>query len=97
MVTTTCKRECSATSLEKSVPKDHPLRPIRKVVDEILRECPLGLRSFIQVWNVKSMALGRLFRALLLQIFSSVRSERMLIEQLQLSLAVSAVCGDGDG
>src|SRR5712664_4754108 len=53
----------SYISPEKRVPADHPLRPIRKMVDEILKEM-----------------------SLLLQIFYSVRSERMLIEQLQYNL-----------
>jgi transposase len=65
---------------------DHPLRPIRKMVDEILREMsPEFLKLYSPVGR-PSIAPERLLRSLLLQIFYSVRSERMLIEQLKYNL-----------
>ena len=76
----------SYVSPEKRVPADHPLRPIRKMVDEILKEMsPQFARLYSEVGR-PSIAPERLFRSLLLQIFYSVRSERMLIEQLQYNL-----------
>ncbi|HKQ85381.1 MAG TPA: transposase, partial [Candidatus Acidoferrales bacterium] len=76
----------SYISPEKRVPAEHPLRPIRKVVDEILKEMsPKFAKLYSQVGR-PSIAPERLFRSLLLQIFYSVRSERMLIEQLQYNL-----------
>src|ERR1700677_3797078 len=76
----------SYVSPEKRVPADHPLRPIRKRVDEILQEMsPRFARWYLDVGR-PSIAPERLFRSLLLQIFYSVRSERMLIEQLQYNL-----------
>src|SRR5262244_2879810 len=69
----------SYISPEKRVPADHPLRPIRKLVDEILKEMSPNVGR-------PSIAPERLLRSLLLQIFYSVRSERMLIEQLQYNL-----------
>src|SRR5258705_13263488 len=80
------ERMFSYVSPEKRVPADHPLRPIRKMVDEILKEMsPRFAKLYSEVWR-PSIAPERLFRSLLLQIFYSVRSERMLIEQLQYNL-----------
>jgi hypothetical protein len=41
----------SCVSPEKRVPADHPLRPIRKMVDEILKEMSPHLRSCIPMWG----------------------------------------------
>jgi len=76
----------SYVSPEKRVPADHPLRPIRKMVDEILKEMSPRFAKLYSDVGRPSIAPERLFRSLLLQIFYSVRSERMLIEQLQYNL-----------
>jgi transposase len=76
----------SYVSPEKRVPADHPLRPIRKMVDEILKEMSPRFAKLYSEVGRPSIAPERLFRSLLLQIFYSVRSERMLIEQLQYNL-----------
>src|SRR6516225_6744025 len=76
----------SYISPEKRVPADHPLRPIRKMVDEILKEMSPQFAKLYSDVGRPSIAPERLFRSLLLQIFYSVRSERMLIEQLQYNL-----------
>jgi transposase len=76
----------SYISPEKRVPVDHPLRPIRKMVDEILKEMSPRFAKLYSDVGRPSIAPERLFRSLLLQIFYSVRSERMLIEQLQYNL-----------
>src|SRR5713101_7175323 len=76
----------SYISPEKRVPADHPLRPIRKMVDEILKEMSPRFAKLYSDVGRPSIAPERLFRSLLLQIFYSVRSERMLIEQLQYNL-----------
>ena len=76
----------SYVSPEKRVPVDHPLRPIRKMVDEILEEMSPQFAKLYSEVGRPSIAPERLFRSLLLQIFYSVRSERMLIEQLQYNL-----------
>src|SRR5436190_2496972 len=76
----------SYISPEKRVPMDHPLRPIRKMVDEILREMSPEFSRLYSPVGRPSIAPERLLRSLLLQIFYSVRSERMLIEQLQYNL-----------
>src|SRR6201997_3233515 len=76
----------SYVSPEKRVPADHPLRPIRKMVDEILKEMSPRFAKLYSDVGRPSIAPERLFRSLLLQIFYSIRSERMLIEQLQYNL-----------
>jgi transposase len=76
----------SYVSPEKRVPSDHPLRPIRQMVDEILKELSPQFAKLYSDVGRPSIAPERLFRSLLLQIFYSVRSERMLIEQLQYNL-----------
>ena len=73
-------------SLEERVPSDHPLRPVRAMVDEAL----VGLsRRFSKLYSKNgrpSIAPERLLRALVLQILYSIRSERMLVEQLDYNL-----------
>ena len=76
----------SYISPEKRVPPDHPLRPIRKLVDEILKEMSPQFAKLYSNVGRPSIAPERLLRSLLLQIFYSVRSERMLVEQLQYNL-----------
>ena len=76
----------SYISPDKRVPVDHPLRPIRKMVDEILKEMSPQFAKLYSEVGRPSIAPERLCRSLLLQIFYSVRSERMLIEQLQYNL-----------
>ena len=76
----------SYVSPEQRVPQDHPLRPIREMVDGILKEMsPRFARLYADVGR-PSIAPERLLRALLLQIFYSVRSERLLMEQLNYNL-----------
>src|SRR5713101_3484552 len=76
----------SYISPEKRVPADHPLRPIRKMVDEILKEMSPQFAKLYSDVGRPSIAPEQLLRSLLLQIFYSVRSERLLIEQLQYNL-----------
>ena len=67
----------SYVSPEKRVPADHPLRPIRAMVDQALKEMsPRFARRHAQVGR-PSIAPERLLRTLLLHIFYSVRSERL--------------------
>jgi len=76
----------SYVSPEKRVPSEHPLRPIREMVDRVLKEMsPRFARLYAKVGR-PSIAPERLLRALLLQIFYSIRSERLLMEQLDYNL-----------
>jgi transposase len=76
----------SYVSLEERVPQDHPLRAIRKSVDEILRAMGKDFDGLYAKTGRPSVPPERLLRAVLLQIFYSVRSERMLMEQLNYNL-----------
>lgn len=73
-------------SLEERVPADHPLRPIRAMVDEALKGLDARFEAIYDADGRKSIPPERLLRALLLQMLYSVRSERMLMEQLQYNL-----------
>lgn len=76
----------SDVSPEQRVPPDHPLRPVREMVDTIWQEMsPRCARLYAEVGR-PSIASERRLRALLLQIFYSVRSERLLMEQLDYNL-----------
>lgn len=76
----------SYVSLEERVPQDHPLRAIRKTVDEVLRAMAKDFDGMYACTGRPSVPPERLLRAALLQIFYSVRSERMLMEQMQYNL-----------
>jgi transposase len=76
----------SYVSPERRVPADHPLRPVRKMVDEILKQMSPQFGKLYSEVGRPSIAPERLLRALLLQIFYTVRSERLLMEQLQYNL-----------
>lgn len=71
---------------EQRVPKDHPLRPIRQLVDEILREMSREFDKLYATVGRPSIPPERLLRAQLLQIFYSIRSERLLMEQLDYNI-----------
>jgi transposase len=76
----------SYVSCEARVPADHPLRPIRMIVDEALEVLsPEFERLYARVGR-PSIPPEKLLRALLLQSFYSVRSERQLMEQLDYNL-----------
>ena len=76
----------SYLSLEQRVPAEHPLRAIRKTVDEILRSMNKEFDGMYAKSGRPSIPPERLLRGVLLQIFYSVRSERMLMEQMNYNL-----------
>ena len=76
----------SYVSCEVRVPKDHPLRPIRQIVDEALGALSPEFEKLYARFGRPSIPPERLLRALLLQAFYSVRSERQLMEQLDYNL-----------
>jgi transposase len=76
----------SYVSPEQRVPADHPLRPLRKMTDEIFKQLSPRFDQLYSRVGRPSIAPERLLRALLLQVLYSVRSERMLMEQLQYNL-----------
>ena len=76
----------SYVDLEARVPADHPLRPIRAIVDEALSALSGEFEALYSHLGRPSIPPERLLRALLLQAFYSVRSERLLMEQLDYNL-----------
>jgi transposase len=76
----------SYVSLEQRVPQDHPLRRVREMVDEILRGMAKDFEGLYAKTGRPSVPPERLLRAVLLQIFYSVRSERLLMEQMNYNL-----------
>ena len=76
----------SYLSPEQRVPEDHPLRPIRRMTDQALqRLSPRFERMYADIGR-PSIAPEKLLRALLLQVLYTIRSERMLMEQLDYNL-----------
>jgi transposase len=71
---------------EERIPQDHPLRAIRNLVDPILKEMSPQFAKLYATHGRPSIPPERLLRALLLQIFYSIRSERLLMEQLDYNL-----------
>ena len=76
----------SYISAEKRVPKDHPLRAIRSMVDVALRNMGPQFDAMYAKVGRPSIPPEKLLRALLLQVLYTVRSERMLMEQLSYNL-----------
>jgi transposase len=76
----------SYVSAEQRVPADHPLRAIRALVDGVLRDMSREFDGLYARVGRPSIPPERLLRAQLLQIFYSIRSERLLMEQLDYNL-----------
>jgi transposase len=76
----------SYLTLEQRVPQDHPLRPIRAMVDRALAEMSPEFDRMYSSVGRPSIAPERLLRALLIQVLYTIRSERMLMEQLDYNL-----------
>jgi len=76
----------SYISLEERIKENHPLRAVRKLTDDVLKAISPNLDKLYSEVGRPSIAPERLLRALLLQAFYSIRSERMLMEQLNYSL-----------
>src|SRR6478735_7403812 len=76
----------SYVSAEERVPHDHPLRAIRTFVDEILRDMSREFDALYARDGRPSIPPERLLRAQLLQLFYSIRSERLLMEQLDYNI-----------
>jgi transposase len=75
--------------LEDFVPADHPLRAIRQMVNEALGKMDAlfaGMYEAHSKGGRPSIAPEKLLRAMLLQVFYSIRSERQLMEQVQYNL-----------
>ena len=76
----------SYVRLEQRIPADHPLRAIRELVDAALKGLSRDFSKLYARDGRPSIPPERLLRALLLQAFYTVRSERQLMEQLDYNL-----------
>ena len=76
----------SYRTVEERVPADHPLRPMRRMVDEALRGLSPRFARMYAKRGRPSIAPEKLLRALLLQVLYTIRSERQLMEQLDYNI-----------
>lgn len=76
----------SYVSPEERVPRLHPLRAIRQMADVALKEMSPRFDEIYAEGGRPSIAPEKLLRALLLQVLYTIRSERMLMEQLNYNL-----------
>ena len=76
----------SYLSPEARVPQDHPLRPIRNMVNQALTELSGEFQAMYSREGRPSIPPEKLLRALLLQILYTIRSARLLMEQLDYNL-----------
>ena len=76
----------SYVSLEQRVPADHPLRAVRRLTDAVLGTLSPEFDALYAASGRPSIAPEYILRALLLQVFYSVRSERLLVEQIDYNL-----------
>lgn len=76
----------SYISAEQRVPADHPLRPIQRMVNQVLKDLSPTFSRIYSTQGRPSIPPEKLLRALLLQVLYSIRSERLLIEQLDYNL-----------
>ena len=76
----------SYVDLEDRIPASHPLRKIRKIVNDALSALDAEFAKLYAADGRPSIAPERLLRAALIQILFSIRSERQLMEQMQYNL-----------
>src|ERR1700754_5014787 len=76
----------SYLSPEQRVPADHPLRRIRPMVEVALKALFASFDEMYSAFGRPSIAPEKLLKALLLQVLYTVRSERLLMEQLGYNL-----------
>ena len=76
----------SYRTAEERVPQDHPLRAMRRMVDEALRGLSPRFARMYSKNGRPSIAPEKLLRALLLQVLYTIRSERQLMEQLDYNI-----------
>jgi transposase len=76
----------SYLSPEKRVRKDHPLRAIRAMVDEVLHELSRRFDAMYASTGRPSIPPEQLLRVQLLQMLYSIRSERLLMEEIDYSM-----------
>ena len=76
----------SYVSLEQRAPQDHPLRAILRLTDRVLASLGANFDRLYASTGRPSIAPESMLRTLLLQVFLSIRSERLLVEQIGYNL-----------
>jgi len=76
----------SYLSPEQRVPQDHPVRMLRRLVDQVLRKLSRRFTAMYAHGGRPSIPPEKLLRALLLQVLYTIRSERLLMEELDYNL-----------
>lgn len=76
----------SYIDLESRIPKQHPIRQIRRIVDQALAELEPAFDQMYSSMGRPSIPPEQLLRALLLQILFTIRSERLLMERIDYDL-----------
>ena len=76
----------TTVQLESFVPSDHPLRAIKALLDEAMKNLNWLFGSIYADTGRESIPPERLIRAQLLQVLYSIRSERQLVEQINYNL-----------
>src|SRR3981081_3561626 len=85
----------SYVDLEGRVPGSHPLRAIRLIVNEALSVLTARFEALYSPFGRPSIPPEQLLRAMLLQAFYSIRSERQLMERLHFALSFREFVGLG--
>ena len=85
----------SYVDLEARVRRDHPLRAIRTIVNEALTALEREFAALYPLLGRPSIPPEKLLRAMLLQAFYSIRSERLLMERLEYDLLFRWFVGIG--
>ena len=85
----------SYVDLEARVRRDHPLRAIRRIVNEALSALEREFAGLYSPIGRPSIPPEKLLRAMLLQAFYSIRSERLLMERLEYDLLFRWFAGIG--
>jgi transposase len=80
----------SYVSPEARIPKDHPLRPIREMVDDALKELSADFDVLYSHTGRPSIAPERLIKALLLQVFYSIGCRSLFLLPVSFSYAAAA-------
>ncbi len=73
-------------SLDSFVPVDHPLRPIRDILNVALKDMDASFEAMYAEGGRESIAPEKLLRALMLQLLYGIRSKRLVAEQLGYNL-----------
>ena len=76
----------SYRALESRIPTDHPIRKVRKVVDQALKEMAPTLDDMYSQAGHPSIPPEQLIRAMLLQVLFTIRSGCQLVERLDYDL-----------